>query len=66
VIYRFVRSNAAAPIDVQERDFVSDMDAIGWMGNEFLNLGEELAAYRGPAPEPFAQRQFSGGVEVFG
>lgn len=66
MIYHFERCTAdGSKIEHSRRELPDDFAAAEWMGNESLNPGERLEAFRDGSIEPFARREFGGGVEVF-
>jgi hypothetical protein len=68
VIYHFERRTiiSGSLIERSQRELPDDFAATEWLGNEFLNPGERLEAFRDGSVEPFARREFGGTVEVFG
>lgn len=66
MIYLFVIVRANSEIASFQRDLPNDFDAFGWIGNEFLQSGDRLEAFRNGSAEPFARREFGADVEVLG
>jgi hypothetical protein len=66
VIYHFEFSAAdGTAVEHSRRELPDDFAAVEWMGNEFLNPGQRLKAFRDGSVDPFARREFGGEVEVF-
>lgn len=65
MIYHFEHStHLGTVIEHSRRELPDDFAAVEWMGNEFLQSGDRLEAFRDGNAKPFARRGFGNDVEI--